>query len=252
MTMNKKGAKVSLAVQGATTMDSGFPMGVAIMGVTPDHDLTISAAAGSKCMANPFGAGCKATLKVSGTVANAAIAAHEFKYTASRSMLKFAYISGGQWQFKAQIKLLKYYVINYMCRASNVMSMTHFLTLPSPDAFPDIQAAIMAYVAPFQHYFMNLFDGADTVAHGVTYADTTLGYIQGKNFFDCSAIVVAVGFECPPLAEAIGANPALMQNFMQDGCAQFNAMMEGFAAQGVQPVQEARAYVASLTGPAGY
>jgi hypothetical protein len=250
--MSKKGAKVQANIAGTYAFGAGFPMELMLFTI-PDHDFNLSAAASNQCMGavGPFSPGCKATVKVSGSLNNAAIPDQDFSYKANSKMLKCSYSSGGQWQFKMQVKLAKYYTVKYMCRSSGVMSWAHALTVPGPDAFVDIHDALTNYFVPFTSYFEALIASLDTFAHGATYVDTTLQYIQGKSFFDCSAVVVAVGFECPPLAQAIGANPPLMQNFLQEGCVQFNSMMEGFAAQGVQPVAEARGYVADLTGPAG-
>merc|ERR1719219_318006 len=249
MKMSQSSNKVTINVAGSTNLGANFPMEMLVVTI-PNHDLDLSANVGGKCTVNPFKSGCKAELKVSGSINNAAIDEQSFKYTASSSKIQFVYKSGGQWQFKAQLLLGKYYTVKYMCRASNVMSYTLFLILPSPAALPDIQEAVFAYIEPFKQYFMALFDDVPhSILQGVTYSDVTLAWIEGKNLFDCSDIVTAVGFECPPLAESIGAS--LMQDFLKEQCVEFNSLVESTAVQGVAPVQEARAYVADLVGAPG-
>merc|ERR1711990_424874 len=248
MAAGKKGFKAKLHMTGEFTQDEGFPVEMMMFQLV-DYDITVTASMANECTVGPFANKCRVGFKVEGSIADEAFPEVELQWNVSNKNAKFNYNLGGAWQFKMKVIFGKYHVVNVKCLASGWTSWTHVLTVPGMDAMADIQEAGMEFIQPFMHILSSMFSDTDMFAHAAAYFDYGAEQFQGKSLFDCSEVVAATGFECPPLAGAIGWES--MQGGLQGGCAWLNTEADAGMLVAGDGVKTARDYVTAVVSDAG-
>jgi len=234
----RSGSSVTVHAEGSYEYDAW--LGQMSCNWVPEHNYNVDIAlqANKRCngQQGPFTNGCVASVAMTGT------ADHSISIKASSSKFVVEVASSGRKQHTAKI-LYNGHNLYQLKHKGRSGGFSDIISLPGPGRFQQIAAAGEAYVAPFVTYATGMVSQPELAPHAIVWADRMFADLD--NEFDCSAVVEATGFECPPLAAELGASS--MQTLLQSSCATFNDLAVNGLQAAIEPMQMARTYVNDLT-----
>jgi len=203
------------------------------------YNVNIELTTNKQCTKNPVIAGltgCTASVTMTGT------ASHSIAVKASNTKFLIEVSSNNRKQHTVKILYNNHdlYVVKHKGRSGG---FSDIISLPGPARFERIAQVSGEYIAPFRKYVEGMIRQPERAPHAIVWADRPIAELSTE--FDCSEVIAATGFRCPPLANLIGASN--MQSFLKQGCSVFNQSAVQALKDASGPLKTARDYVNALT-----